>query len=735
MTKFIVAIALGVCLAAYSTPSSGQHFGEVYKNSDSKLSWWERVTNKYNWIRKQIGSHYKFENSIGVIIAIDDYSGDFEDLSSPVADSVRMRNFLLKDADFDEVIVLTNEHANRDNIREVMEEIIPRKVGPNDRLLVYWSGHGGSARDVNGRAYGFLGLQNASKDGRRDSIHMDEARSWLRRIVARQVLFIIDACYSGLSLQMASTPTDPTWEHIAGPGHHLLTSSSSNQVSYGYTDGSGGLFTTAFLEGARGKADYNKDGITTITEIAAHLETRLSAATGLGFEQTPQFGTLGRQEGRFFFLSGHHPNFVQKSEQITTAIEASGDSCNAPNSEYELFVRSSKACWEVEAFLENHATASSCTAVQAAIRRKDELCLNQTASGTKDPCEPIILPSGMECKVSADGRAAVVPVEKIELRQGAPDPIILRIQTHFSPETVSGKALARFASDVERKTTGQVTIETFYSSSVVSSLETFDAAAAGILDCDMTSGGYQTGKNRAFQFVGDIYGGYETSAQLLSWLDFENAEELVQGLYGEYGMHFVGFWITGPESLSTSFPLRGLTDVSKLKFRTPPGDIAQIWKELGAQPVLMSFTEIFTALEEGIINGADASNLANNTSLGLYDLVQHATYPGFHSMPADHLACNKEIWDSISAKNQKTIVQALKKMAEELAAEFDRMNKAAAQKLTANGIKLHNWSKQDRQHFRMTSLSIMERNSRDNNHAMKLLSSHRRYMKAIALLN
>ena len=65
---------------------------------------------------------------------------------------------------------------------------------------------------------------------------------------------------------------------------------------------------------------------------------------------------------------------------------------------------------------------------------------------------------------------------------------------------------------------GRIEIEMFYSSSVVKSVETFDAAATGILDGDMTGGAYQTGKNPAFQFVGDIMGGYDTPWQQYAWL-------------------------------------------------------------------------------------------------------------------------------------------------------------------------------------------------------------------------
>ena len=94
----------------------------------------------------------------------------------------------------------------------------------------------------------------------------------------------------------------------------------------------------------------------------------------------------------------------------------------------------------------------------------------------------------------------------------------LRIQTHYAPETVSGKLAAQFVDDVQVMSNGEIQIEMFYASSVVKSVETFDAAATGILDCDMTGGAYQTGKNPAFQFVGDIMGGYDTPYQQLSWL-------------------------------------------------------------------------------------------------------------------------------------------------------------------------------------------------------------------------
>ena len=243
--------------------------------------------------------------------------------------------------------------------------------------------------------------------------------------------------------------------------------------------------------------------------------------------------------------------------------------------------------------------------------------------------------------------AAAVSTAAIVAGSAALAQTTLRIQTHYGPETLSGKNAAMFIDDVQTMSNGEIQIEMFYSSSVVASTETFDAAATGILDCDMTGGGYQTGKNPAFQFVGDIMGGYDTPYQQLTWLLEGGGMADAQELYNAYGMHLVGWWVVGQEAMSSSKPIAGPDDLVNWKFRSPPGMETKIFEKLGASPIVMDFTEIFTALETGIIDGADASGLANNVGLGLYDIVKYANFPGFHSMPSDHLACNKAVFDAM----------------------------------------------------------------------------------------
>ena len=312
--------------------------------------------------------------------------------------------------------------------------------------------------------------------------------------------------------------------------------------------------------------------------------------------------------------------------------------------------------------------------------------------------------------------------------------VTLRMQTHYATEHPTGKMLAQFIDDVDVMSGGDIQIEMFYSSSVVATVETFDAAINGIIDCDATGGAYQTGKNPAFQFVGDIMGGYDTPWQQYSWLYHGDGYAAAQDLYNAQNMQLIGWAIYGQESMSSSRPLAGFEDLKGWKFRSPPGMETEIFEKLGASPIVMDFTEIFTALETGIIDGADASGLYNNKNLGIYDIVKHATYPGFHSMPSDHLACNLDVWNGLTEQQQRIIDTAWQKLGFQIALSNEKNNAEAAAELTAAGVTLYDWTPENRAAFRKAAQAAWEDWGDRSPEARAILESHKKYLRQLGLI-
>ena len=309
----------------------------------------------------------------------------------------------------------------------------------------------------------------------------------------------------------------------------------------------------------------------------------------------------------------------------------------------------------------------------------------------------------------------------------------LRIQTHFSPETLSGKMAAEFIEDISAMSNGEIQVEMFYASSVVKSAETFDAAATGILDCDMTGGSYQTGKNPAFQFAGDLNGGYANPYQQMSWLLHGGGYDALNELYNDHGMEFIGWWIPGPESLSSTRPIAGVEDFKNWKFRSPPGVITLIFKNLGASPIVMDFNEIFTALETGIIDGADAANLTNNIGLGLYDIAKHTNYPGFHSMPADHLACRKDVWDAMPDHHKAILKIGMQALALRNTTINEVQNAKNSVKLASEGVNLYEWSPEEMAKYR-SAVQTAWGEFATTPESKSLLESHLSFLRSIGAM-
>jgi len=188
-------------------------------------------------------------------------------------------------------------------------------------------------------------------------------------------------------------------------------------------------------------------------------------------------------------------------------------------------------------------------------------------------------------------------------------------------------------------------------------------------------------------------------------------------------MQFVGWWVPGQESLSSTKPIRNVEDFKDWKFRSPPGLATLVFANLGASPIVMDFTEIFTALETGLIDGADAANVSTNVGLGLYDIAEHTNYPGFHSMPADHLACNKDVWDKLSDANKRILEVSMEALALRIATETEIMNAKTAQELEAKGVNLYDWSSEDRAAYRAAVKDAWVEYA-DNDQAKALLQSH-----------
>lgn len=334
--------------------------------------------------------------------------------------------------------------------------------------------------------------------------------------------------------------------------------------------------------------------------------------------------------------------------------------------------------------------------------------------------------------LAAAGGAAVLAAPAVARAQ---ESFTWRIQTHYNSGSPAGATFQRFIDEVAAMSGGRLKMEPYTNSALVKITETANATRSGILDADMSWAGYGIGIDPAFQFFGDINGGYDIPEQPQYWLEHEGGRALADELFHAYGLHLVGFWGTIPESLVSKIPLPDFASLKGFRLRSPLGLQGEVLTAVGAEPVVMDFGEVFTALDTGIVDGADAAELRVNVSLGLHEIAKHANYPGFHAMPWVHLAVNKAKWDALPAELQKVVEVALKKAAHERSVEDRILNKQVADELAAKGVTVHAWPEAEMEKFRQTARPIWESYAEKSPGSKKIYDSHAAFMKKIGIIS
>ena len=258
------------------------------------------------WART-VGGIFTSGKSIAVVIAISNYigarAGGYDALATAKHDADKMVDFLLNDAGFDTVHLLTDEDATKSNIEKLMTDVIPNVVTQRDRFLFYWSGHGEQRVSGDGRAFGFLPLADSKSKEFSSMVSMQDLERWDRYLDARQALFVLDACLSGLAGSQTKAPLNARLEQLSLPARHLITAGTKDEIVISGDRWGGSLFTDSFILGAKGQA-RNSAGIVSLPLLLDFIQDRVAnerQAAGWSKTLTPQLQSLQYGEGFFFF--------------------------------------------------------------------------------------------------------------------------------------------------------------------------------------------------------------------------------------------------------------------------------------------------------------------------------------------------------------------------------------------------------------------------------------------------
>lgn len=193
----------------------------------------------------------------------------------------------------DRLMLLLNEEATLTNLKRTLGTELKRKAGEKDTVLIYYAGHGApeadaSSADEDGLEKYIVPYDADPKDLYTTGLPMREVETIFNRLAPERVIFISDSCYSGATAgrtfataSRRAVVSDAFMTRLSkGKGRVVLSASKASEISEEREDLGHGVFTYYFLEGLKGKADGDGDGMVTVDEVYAYVSKKVPEVTG-----------------------------------------------------------------------------------------------------------------------------------------------------------------------------------------------------------------------------------------------------------------------------------------------------------------------------------------------------------------------------------------------------------------------------------------------------------------------
>ena len=264
-----------------------------------------------------------YENSWALVVGIDEYT-KWPALQYAVRDANAISSVLIEKFGFakQRVITLNNAQATRAAILSAFNEGFTKAgIKKNDRIFVFFAGHGSTRKLSSGRDLGYIVPVDSDPNNIAvDGIAMTEIQNVAEALTAKHVLFVMDACYSGLGLTRGAGSTNYLRDNARRIGRQMLTAGGADQLVADGGPNGHSVFTWTLLQGLGGKADLNGDGIITATELAAYVAPAVASVS----RQTPAFGSLpGSEGGDFIFELAPQTEFINaQTTQLSSDVIA-----------------------------------------------------------------------------------------------------------------------------------------------------------------------------------------------------------------------------------------------------------------------------------------------------------------------------------------------------------------------------------------------------------------------------
>ena len=237
-------------------------------------------------------------------------------------------------------------------------------------------------------------------------------------------------------------------------------------------------------------------------------------------------------------------------------------------------------------------------------------------------------------------------------------PIVIKFSHVVATDTPKGQAAERFKQLAEKATNGRVKVELYPNSQLYKDKEELEALQLGAVQMLAPSlakfGPLGVKEFEAF----DLPYIFPTKTALYNVTEGPIGKGLLKKLEGK-GITGLAYWDNGFKVMSANRPLHKPADFKGLKMRIQSSKVldAQM-RTLGANPQVLAFSEVYQALQTGVVDGTE-NPPSNMYTQKMHEVQKHVTISN-HGYLGYAVIVNKKFWDGLPADIRTALESAMR---------------------------------------------------------------------------
>lgn len=263
-----------------------------------------------------------------------------------------------------------------------------------------------------------------------------------------------------------------------------------------------------------------------------------------------------------------------------------------------------------------------------------------------------------------------------------------RFSNLYGRGTAFGTLYENLGSNIDKMSGGRMKVQVLYSGEGVGTTGLLSAVKSGLITMGAPFQSMHAGELPAGIVEIGLPGGTADTDELQKLFHEKGWDKVLEKAYGSQGMVWLEPYIQPPVYVITKKPINSIADFKGLKIRAP-GAYGKFLRNLGASPVSLAWSEIYTSLATGVIDGSIGSNMIDHRDGNHVEVAKYMYRLPLAGAQVLPIVVNRTAWNKLPEDLKEVVRQATVIHAKEQLAKSKEWESEAVNEMEGKGLQ---WS-------------------------------------------